>query len=189
MLQDKAAFEIAVSGLLTAQKQSIQVNSVAGGNHLCLMGSGCVELDQTMLMVTAWFLQKHHKFVSMASGGFDLLHSLLLRGEGGERYLVHHVKSKCPYCMRTFNPHPTGSRSPVSAAGSDGAESTSSSLFDKLTSVVKARSSEMKEKWSEYINSQGPVDRFRGMTLLDPDEDDDPGNDTVYRDWFICADC
>lgn len=176
MLQDKAAFEIAVSGLLTAQKQSIEVNSVAGGNHLCLIGSGCVQLDQTMLMVTAWFLQKHHKFVSMASGGFDLLHSLLMRsGESGQRYLVDHTKSKCPYCTRTFNLQGSGSRSPVSASGSDGAESTSSSLFDKLTSVVKARSSEMKEKFTEYINSQGQIDPFRGMTLLDTDEDDDLG--------------
>ena len=53
------------------------------------------------------------------------------------------------------------------------------SLFDKFTSVMKAKSSEMKEKWTDYIN-QTPIDRFRGMTLLDTeDPDDDPGNLTL----------
>lgn len=180
MLQDKTAFEIAVSGLLAAQKQSVEVNSVAGGQHICLIGSGCLELDQIMLMVIAWFLQKHHKFVSMASGGFDLLHQLLMRNDQ-EKYLADHNKSRCQYCLRTFNSfsRDLNGYSPVSASGSD-AESTSSSLFDKFTSVMKAKSSEVKEKWTEYIN-QAPIDRFRGMTLLDTeDPDDDPGKYHIF---------
>ena len=42
---------------LEAQKQSIESGSIAGGEHLCFMGSGREEEDMYMNMVLAHFLQ------------------------------------------------------------------------------------------------------------------------------------
>lgn len=74
MLQGQAAFDMAVKGLLSAQRQALAANSNAGGNHLCFLGSGRVEEDQCTYMVVAQFLQKNIIYVSMLSGKFLLLH-------------------------------------------------------------------------------------------------------------------
>ena len=43
---------------------------MAGGEHLCFMGSGRDEEDQYVNMVVANFLQRNCLFVSLASGGY-----------------------------------------------------------------------------------------------------------------------
>ena len=68
MLQEPAAFNVAVQGLFTAQVQSIAANSSAGGKHLCFLGSGRDDEDQYTYMVIASFLQKNTQYISMLTG-------------------------------------------------------------------------------------------------------------------------
>lgn len=70
MLLEPQSFNTAVQALFSAQKQAIAANSVAGGEHLCFMGSGREEEDQYVHMVIASFLQKHRQYVSIAEGGY-----------------------------------------------------------------------------------------------------------------------
>lgn len=70
MLQEPTAFKTAVQALLAAQRQAISAGSIAGGEHLCFMGSGREEEDQYLHMVIASFLQKHLQYVSIAKGGY-----------------------------------------------------------------------------------------------------------------------
>ena len=48
----------------------LSVESVAGGEHLCFMGSGRDEEDQYVHMVVAHFLQKTTQYVSVTRGGY-----------------------------------------------------------------------------------------------------------------------
>lgn len=57
MLQNPSEFAQSVKSLLEAQKQSLESGSIAGGEHLCFMGSGREEEDMYMNMVLAHFLQ------------------------------------------------------------------------------------------------------------------------------------
>lgn len=57
MLQAPSEFATAAKALFATQKQSIAAGSVAGGEHLCFMGSGREEEDQYVHMVIANFLQ------------------------------------------------------------------------------------------------------------------------------------
>lgn len=57
MLQNPSEFAQSVKSLLEAQKQSIESGSIAGGEHLCFMGSGREEEDMYMNMGLAHFLQ------------------------------------------------------------------------------------------------------------------------------------
>ena len=44
---------------------------MAGGEHLCFIGSGHEEEDKYVRMVVAYFLQRNTKYVSIASGGYE----------------------------------------------------------------------------------------------------------------------
>lgn len=57
MLQAPSEFATAAKALFATQKQSIAAGSIAGGEHLCFMGSGREEEDQYVHMVIANFLQ------------------------------------------------------------------------------------------------------------------------------------
>ncbi|PIK57657.1 putative TBC1 domain family member 23-like [Apostichopus japonicus] len=57
MLQQPQEFASAVKALFTAQKQSIDAESQAAGEHLCFLGTGQEEEDQYLHMVVANFLQ------------------------------------------------------------------------------------------------------------------------------------
>lgn len=96
MLQEPDAFATAVHGLLRAQKQAIEANSNAGGEHLCFMGSGRVEEDQYMYMAVASFLQKNTQFVSLLTGGFNSIHEYF--GEHMADCLEDHDPSRCLVC-------------------------------------------------------------------------------------------
>ena len=70
MLDDPLEFNQSVEALLAAQKQAINSGSVAGGQHLCFMGSGSEDEDKYVNMVVSNFLQRKINFVSLALGGY-----------------------------------------------------------------------------------------------------------------------
>ena len=57
MLQAPSDFETTIVALFATQKQSVAAGSVAGGEHLCFIGSGIEEKDLYVNMVVANFLQ------------------------------------------------------------------------------------------------------------------------------------
>lgn len=75
MLENPAEFNQSVEALLAAQKQAINAGSVAGGQHLCFMGTGIDEEDKYVNMVVSNFLQRKINFVSLALGGYEELHT------------------------------------------------------------------------------------------------------------------
>lgn len=178
MLQDKTAFEIAVDALLTVQKQAIDANSVAGGNHLCFMGSGRNEEDSYVYMVVASFLQKNYKFVSLCTGGFDALHDLLRR-KHQENFLADHDPLKCS-CCQSRSSSSLSSRDSDSIGSkfysreSDSGQSTS--IFDKFSSAVKSKTSEVKGKLAEFVASR---DKYKGLSLFDDTNDEFNFDDIV----------
>jgi hypothetical protein len=73
MLDNPEEFNQSVEALLAVQKQAIDSGSVAGGQHLCFMGTGHAEEDKYVNMVISNFLQRKIKFVSLALGGYEEL--------------------------------------------------------------------------------------------------------------------
>lgn len=73
MLENQVEFNQAVDALLDAQKQAIASGSIAGGEHLCFIGSGHDEEDKYVNMVVANFLQRKIKYISLALGGYEQL--------------------------------------------------------------------------------------------------------------------
>lgn len=163
MLQEPAAFHTAVQALFAAQRQAIQARSVAGGEHVCFMGSGREEEDQYVHMVVASFLQKQLPLISLVKGGYAALHDFF--SDDLNAKLMDHNPKFCIMC----NPSP----------GNDsGIEEEEISFLDKLTSAVRTRSAVVKYKLVEYIkNPQDPVEkhvsstdkvgkRYRGMAPI-----------------------
>jgi len=70
MLQSPPEFATAVQALLATQERAISTNALAGGDHLCFMGSGREAEDQYMFMVIAHFLQRRTPYVSVCRGGY-----------------------------------------------------------------------------------------------------------------------
>lgn len=98
MLQEPEAFQTAVQGLLRSQRNAIDANSNAGGEHLCFLGSGRLEEDQYTHMVVASFLQKNTKYVSLLTGGYEAIHEYF--GEGMVDCLEDHDPLKCLLCNK-----------------------------------------------------------------------------------------
>ncbi len=73
MLENPVEFNQSVEALLAAQKQAIEAGSIAGGQHLCFMGSGRDDDDKYVNMVVSNFLQRKINFVSLALGGYEEL--------------------------------------------------------------------------------------------------------------------
>ncbi|CAB0003215.1 unnamed protein product [Nesidiocoris tenuis] len=71
MLQAGDVYKMAVQGLLSAQKQALDANSTAGGEHLVFMGCGDLEQDQYTHMVVASFLRDSSHYVSILNGGYQ----------------------------------------------------------------------------------------------------------------------
>ncbi|KAF4025995.1 hypothetical protein G4228_017981, partial [Cervus hanglu yarkandensis] len=155
MLQNPSEFAQSVKSLLEAQKQSIESGSIAGGEHLCFMGSGREEEDMYMNMVLAHFLQKNKEYVSIASGGFMALQQRLadISVDGPESGYGHWIAST------------SGSRGSASSSV-DGESSNGSndrgmkSLVNKMTVALKTKSVNVREKVISFIeNTSTPVDR------------------------------
>ncbi|XP_053164593.1 TBC1 domain family member 23 isoform X2 [Hemicordylus capensis] len=156
MLQNPSEFAQSVKSLLEAQKQSIESGSIAGGEHLCFMGSGREEEDMYMNMVLAHFLQKNKEYVSIAKGGFMALQQHLadINVEGPENGYGHWIAST------------SGSKSSINSLVDGDSPNGSSdgkgvkSLVNKMTVALKTKSVNVKEKVISFIeNTSTPVDR------------------------------
>lgn len=162
MLQEPVAFATAVQGLLRAQRQSIEANSNAGGEHLCFMGSGRLEEDQYTHMVVASFLQKNTQYVSLLTGGYNAIHDYF--GEHMADCLEDHDSKKCIVCSKNNstrqlvnnnNNYKTSSlgrsskNSPVAPTSAN--QRPTSDLFSKISTAMKIKSAEVKGKLFDII--------------------------------------
>ncbi|EDW77773.1 uncharacterized protein Dwil_GK24666, isoform A [Drosophila willistoni] len=145
MLQEPVAFATAVQGLLAAQRQSIEANSNAGGEHLCFMGSGRVEEDQYTHMVVASFLQKNTHYVSLLTGGYTSIHDYF--GDHMADCLEDHNVAKCLVCQQ----HQQVKQVPLKASSASASGQSSTDLFSKFSAVMKSKSAEVKGKLLDII--------------------------------------
>ncbi|XP_016990519.1 TBC1 domain family member 23 isoform X1 [Drosophila rhopaloa] len=143
MLQEPVAFATAVQGLLTAQRQAIEANSNAGGEHLCFMGSGRVEEDQYTHMVVASFLQKNTHYVSLLTGGYASIHDYF--GDHMADCLEDHNVRKCLVCQQ-HNVQQQTKSAPLKAS-----TPSSTDLFSKFSAAMKSKSAEVKGKLLDII--------------------------------------
>jgi hypothetical protein len=161
MLQEPSAFNTAVQALLAAQRQAIKAGSLAGGKHLCFLGSGSDEDDKYVYMVVASFLQKHHQHVSLAHGGYSALHDLVVRNNTLDKFFTDHNRKHCLGCLKlqgvnASNALRSRSSSNSSLTGNQNSDTehfTRTSIFDKFANVMKSKSIEMKGKIVDYITN------------------------------------
>lgn len=174
MLQEPSEFQTAVHGLLRSQKQAIEANSNAGGEHLCFMGSGRLDEDQYMHMVVASFLQKNTQYVSLLTGGYASIHSYF--GHRMVDYLEDHDADWCLACnkdqprqhqssrsQQTLSPTGTIDRqsrvatsrsntvTPSTSSGNLKSPQQTIDLFSKISSAMKSKSAEVRGKLLDYI--------------------------------------
>ncbi|KAL4229019.1 hypothetical protein ACF0H5_012057 [Mactra antiquata] len=189
MLQNPEEFNTAVQGLFSIQQQAILAGSAAGGEHLCFVGSGRDEEDQYVNMVVANFLQKHQQYVSVARGGYAALHHML-EGQINDGIADHNPKS-CIVCVPELG----------NASDSECAEDfklhkdeSGDSIFGRLSSVVKSKSTDLKEKLTNYIKNDPTMEerhisntdrvgkRYRNMASVFTIGDEDEGEDGDFVD-------
>ncbi|XP_023298924.2 TBC1 domain family member 23 [Lucilia cuprina] len=153
MLQEPVAFATAVQGLLSAQRQSIEANSNAGGEHLCFMGSGRVEEDQYTHMVVASFLQKNTQYVSLLSGGYNAIHDYF--GDHMADCLEDHDPKKCMVCCKSSSTEIQGvqmrSKAGQAKRDANSKQGSSSDFFNRFSQVMKLKSAEVKGKLLDII--------------------------------------
>lgn len=162
MLQEPSAFQTAVHGLLRAQKQAIEANSNAGGEHLCFMGSGRLDEDQYMHMVVASFLQKNTQYVSLLTGGYTSIHDYF--GHHMVECLEDHDFLRCLVCTSKSNSNlnrtrvdtigRTIGRSPTvtpSSSNNNIKSQQTVDLFSKISNAMKSKSAEVRGKLFDYI--------------------------------------
>jgi N-formylglutamate amidohydrolase len=165
MLEEPSAFNTAVAALLAAQRQAIDAHSVAGGQHLCFIGSGRDEEDQYVHMVVASFLQKHHQFVSLAFGGYAALHQLIMTNTDFERFLIDHNRKHCIACKSCTSLSNNNSSNSKSGVGD--VEHFTTALFDKVANAVKPKIAEMKEKLVDYVTNPNQQQVMRHVSARD----------------------
>ena len=152
MLQEPSSFNTAVQALLASQAQAIEVGSLAGGKHLCFLGSGREEEDRYLNMVIAFFLQKKQNFVSVAHGGYELLHKHLSDNGLLKVNMLDHNRRYCLPCAKldsirsisssSISKHAaekgaTDRKSSASASGSTSFFSLPNSLSQTFSSLNK----------------------------------------------------
>lgn len=195
MLQAPSEFNTAVLALFEAQEQAIEAGSVAGGEHLCFIGSGRETEDQYVNMVVANFLQRGTHFISMAKGGFAAVHELL--ADDLEQNLDDHCSNTCVVCSPEIissgdesQELSHGELSPVQPQSPQG---QAGGLVDKLSTSLRNRSADVKERLGRIItDSKQNVERhvndkdktgkrYRGVNLdiFSIDDPDDANNTTV----------
>lgn len=156
MLQEPQAFATAIQGLLQAQKQAIQANSNAGGEHLCFMGSGRVDEDQYMHMVVASFLQKNTQYVSVLTGGYIAIHDYF--GDHMRDCLEDHDAGRCLICQANARRKQMGQQQQQGMAKQQQQTSSKQNtnnldIFAKISDTFKMKSAEVKDKLFDYIVS------------------------------------
>lgn len=154
LLQEPVAFATAVQGLLSAQRQSIEANSNAGGEHLCFMGSGRVEEDQFTHMVVALFLQKNTQYVSLLGGGYKAIHDYF--GDHMADCIEDHDVKKCLVCCQGSSTaingvqmRPKNKQQPKRESANK--QGSSSDFFNRFSQVMKLTSAEVKGKLMDII--------------------------------------
>lgn len=172
MLNDPSAFATAVQALLASQKQAIDAKSVAAGEHLCFMGSGREEEDCYVNMVVASFLQKHHRYVSLLHGGYQALHRFVL-AQSCEHLLVDHCKKMCLSCAANRNvangdTAKNGAKKSAGKGGEGGSgEQSTSAFLAKLSTVVRPRFTEMKDKIVEFATNPNAKPIVKHVSSMD----------------------
>jgi hypothetical protein len=140
MLENPTEFNQSVEALLDAQKQAINSGSVAGGQHLCFMGSGNDEEDKYVNMVVSNFLQRKINFVSLALGGYKELRQTI---EDPEMIVGTEVQtSRNKFTEEWVKKIPTNNES---------------SMINKFSSVFKnslsLKTNDFKDKLKDYLAS------------------------------------
>lgn len=152
MLQEPLAFSTAVQGLLNAQRQAIEANSNAGGEHLCFMGSGRMEEDQYTHMVVASFLQKNTQYVSLLTGGYMSIHDYF--GDHMADCLEDHNVKKCIVCSKNSVELRNSLRTIQTQEDKrDPQPRPTSDIFSRFSAVMKLKSSEVKDKLFDIITN------------------------------------
>lgn len=141
MLQEPSSFNTAVQALLASQQQAIEVGSLAGGKHLCFLGSGREEEDRYLNMVIAFFLQKKQNFVSVASGGYENLHQYLMNHNLLKLYMMDHNRRYCLPCAKMDRIRSISSSSINSSTNEEKRNSSSSLFFNLPNSLSQTFSS------------------------------------------------
>lgn len=161
MLREPTEFATAIDALLSAQEQAIQTGSAAGGEHLCLIGSGVEEEDQYMYMVIAHLLKNHRSYVSVVRGGFKSIITYLsdvninltewITGTSSPKHLLN---------IHTTSEHSSESeRESVASSSNKAAESRTMESFMKSLSIsLKNKSHNIKEKVTKFIENTGQDD-------------------------------
>ncbi|CAL8130714.1 unnamed protein product [Orchesella dallaii] len=167
MLLEPVQFSTAVQGLLLAQKEAISVGSVAGGEHLCFVGSGREEEDQYVHMVVSSFLQRHTMRVSLLSGGYQSLHELMF-SEDLSVNLADHDVTKCPECINQLHQE-TKKQSPEPNLLQKWQQTKK---FLPSLSALKAKSVDLKGKLIDYIQQSPELSHVSAT---------DRGKSKVYR--------
>jgi hypothetical protein len=134
MLENPTEFNQSVEALLAAQKQAINSGSVAGGQHLCFMGSGRDEEDKYVNMVVSNFLQRKINFVSLALGGYEELKNTIEDPEMivGTELQTSRAKFTEDWIKKI---------------------NTNESMINKFSSVFKSKSFGFKDKLKDYIST------------------------------------
>ncbi|XP_077285439.1 TBC1 domain family member 23 [Arctopsyche grandis] len=151
MLQEPSTFATAVQGLLNAQRQALAANSLAAGEHLCILGSGRMEEDGYVHMVVASFLKRNIRHVSMLDGGYIAIHDYF--GNHMVDCLEDHDSSRCLVCAPNVQLQPKDRIPPKT-------NTTSVDLFNKLSAAMRSKSQEVTGKLIDYIvnpNANSPV--------------------------------
>ncbi|XP_021341052.1 TBC1 domain family member 23-like [Mizuhopecten yessoensis] len=187
MLQNPMEFNTAVQALLAAQQQAISSGSVAGGEHLCFIGSGREEEDQYVHMVVANFLQKHYQYISIARGGYGAVVQVLREN------VIADLGEEYTRLLEVCSMDACGSASDVENGedfthGLKG-EAGEGSLLGKISNVVKSKGAEMKQKLTDYIKNEHQLPerhvsntdrvgkRYRNMENVFSIGDDDDAED------------
>jgi hypothetical protein len=146
MLENQIEFNQAVDTLLDAQTQSIASSSIAGGEHLCFIGSGRDEEDKYVHMVVANFLQRKTKYISIALGGYDELSKLIDDPNS--------IVQKKPLMISTSQVDEFNRTSFTEEwIKKVNMEKNKGSLFGTLSNVVKNKSFDIKDKFKDYMSA------------------------------------
>ncbi|CAF1642591.1 unnamed protein product [Adineta ricciae] len=156
LLEDPKEFAGTVDALLAAQKQSIESGSNAGGEHLCFMGSGREEEDKYVRMVVAYFLQRNTKYISIASGGYRALAKAI---EDPAMITKAKQANKPTQATSVLDPLAIGTAIKQNIVEKLPVINTQTTLLlNMISSAVKTKSLEVKDKVKDYIVQTSSTD-------------------------------
>ncbi|CAB3981482.1 Hypothetical predicted protein [Paramuricea clavata] len=160
MLQAPSDFSTTVQALFSTQRQSVAADSAAGGEHLCFMGSGREEEDQYVNMVVANFLQKKTKYISLAKGGYKVLHDMLIDDLANS--LADHVLSSCIACSPHASTPENETRTDMNRKGD---QSPGAGLVGMLSSAIRTSKTNVTQKFSTWMSE--PRDEVKHVSSND----------------------